>query len=160
MSDIKWPDGLPGPLVESYARDEVIGFRESQVAAGPSYVEPYSDDTPIFHTVTYQFKAGDARRFQLWLRQHKFKFLSPVFDGPIVNEDNKVKFVECRYTADGYPQLLSQSLSGICVYQARMITRKIENLDDELPDIFETMWGVDNGNVDADISLLDEGLNL
>lgn len=160
MATLKWPDNLPGPQIETYSREEIVGFNESFVAAGPSFVEPFTEDAPIFHNVTYQFKEGDARRFQLWLKQNKVRFVSPEFDGPIVNEEQLTSIAECRYTADGYPQLTGKVIGGVYTYSARMITRQIDSIDIDYPTEIEAIWSVSDGDIDAGANKLDEGLNL
>jgi hypothetical protein len=159
MAAIVWPDGLRGPLVSGYSREEIVGFRENDLASGPAFVEVFSEDTPQFHNITYQFKNGDARRFQLWLRENKIKSYSPWFDGPLITEDRSVLAQECRYTSDGYPQLQSKTNNGIHTYTARIITREIINNDDAYATELEALWGVNCGDIDLGGSLLDEGLN-
>lgn len=160
MADLKWPVNLRGPLVESYSREEIVGFRESSVAAGPSYVEPFTEDAPIFHNVTYQFHEGDARRFQLWLKENRVRFLSPVFDGPIVNEERLTSIAECRFTADGYPQLTGKTSGGVYTYSARLITRQIDSIDIDYAEQVESIWHVSDGYIGLGGNKLDEGLNL
>lgn len=159
MADISWVDGLRGPLVSSFSREETVGFREAPLASGPPFVVPFSEDTPQFHNVTYQFKEGDARRFQLWLRENKFKYLSPWFDGPLITEDGSIETQECRFTADGYPQLTGKSVGGLYTYSAQLITREIINNDDDYAESVDAMWGVNNGDIDLGSSIIDEGLN-
>jgi len=159
MSTISWPEKLRGPLVSTYSREEVVGFRENPLAAGPSVIEPFSEDTPQFHNITYQMKQGDARRFQMWLREHKFKTYSPWFNGPIITEDNGQSVQECRYTSSGYPQLTGKSIGGLFSYSAQIITRQLTNGDDAYAESVSTMWFVNNGDINLGISLLDEGLN-
>jgi len=159
MAEIKWPTGLRGPLVSGYSREEVVGFRESELASGPSFVVPFSDDTPQFHNVTYTFKEGDARRFQLWLRANKFKVFSPWFDGPCITEDRSAETQECRFTASGYPQLNSKTIGGIYLYSAQFMTRVIVNNDDANATELEAIWGVNCGDINLGASLLDEGLS-
>jgi|GEM_PF-2415072 len=159
MAVIQWPANLRGPLVSGYSRQEVVGFRENDLAAGPAFVEPFSEDTPQFHDVTYMFKSGDARRFQLWLRENKIKSHSPFFDGPLITEDRSIALQECRYTSDGYPQLTGKSVGGMFTYSARVITREIVNGDDAYTTELEALWGVNCGDIDLGGSLLDEGLN-
>ena len=158
MATISWPANLRGPLISSYSREEVVGFRENNVAAGPAFIEIFSEDTPQFHNVTYQFKSGDARLFQVWLRENKVKSHSPFFDGPIVTEDQSVETQECRFTADGYPQLQSKSIGGIYTYSARLLTREIVNNDDAYAETLETIHGLSCGNIDYGASQLDLGL--
>ena len=158
MADIKWPENLRGPLVSGFSRQEVVGFRENDLASGPAFVEPFSEDTPQFHDITYQLKSGDARRFQLWLRQNKFKFLSPWFDGPLITEDNSIDVQECRFTADGYPQLQSKTVGGLFIYSARILTREIVNRDDLYAESVSAMWYVFCGDINNGSSVLDEGL--
>lgn len=158
MADIQWPTDLRGPLVSGYNREEVAGFRENNLAAGPAFVEPFSEDTPQFHNITYQFKNGDARRFQLWLRENKVKYLSPWFDGPLITEDRSIALQECRFTSDGYPQLQSKSNGGIWTYSARIITREIVNGDDAYATELEALWGVNCSDIDLGASLLDQGM--
>lgn len=159
MGDIVWPTGLRGPLVSNYSRNELVGFLESELTSGPSFVTPVTDDNPVFHNVTYQFKSGDARRFQQFLRVNKFKVLSPWFDGPIIGEDNSVEYQECRFTASGYPQLSSKTIGGIYTYNATILTREIVTNDEDYPTELDALWGVNNGDIDLGASLLDEGLN-
>jgi len=159
MTTISWPEKLRGPLVAGYSREEAVGFRESPVAAGPSFVEPFTDDAPTFHNVTYQFKEGDARRFQLWLKQNKFRFLSPWFNGPIINEERRESTVECRFTADGYPQLQGKTIGGIYTYAARLLTRNVQSTDLDYATEVDAMWATNCGDIDLGSSLLDEGLN-
>jgi hypothetical protein len=160
MAVIQWPTGLRGPLVSGFSREEVVGFRDNPLASGPDWGEPFSDDTPQFHNVSYQFKNGDARRFELWLRENKFKFLSPFFDGPLITEDSSILTQECRFTSDGYPQLQSKSVGGIWTYSARLLTREIVDSDDAYATELESMWGVNCGDINLGNSLLDEGLIL
>ena len=159
MAAIQWPVNLRGPLISGYSREEVVGFRENNLAAGPAFVEPFSEDTPQFHNITYIFKSGDARIFQLWLRDNKVKFLSPFFDGPLLTEDRSILLQECRYTSDGYPQLTGVSIGGVHTYSARLITRELVNGDDAYATELEALWGVNNGDINLGGSLLDEGLN-
>lgn len=157
--DLTWPDGLRGPLINSFNREEVVGFVESNVAAGPSFVTPISDDNPAFHNITYQFKEGDARRFQQFLRVNKVKQLSPWFNGPLITEDRSVEYQECRYTADGYPQLTGKTIGGIYTYSARVLTRDIVTNDELYPDELDALWGVNCGDIDYGANQLDIALN-
>lgn len=159
MADLKWPTNLPGLQVSGFSREEVVGFRENPLASGPAFVEPFSEDTPQFHTITYLFKNGDARRFQLWLRQNKVKFMSPWFDCPLITEDGSVETQECRFTADGYPQLQGKSVGGMWTYSARVISREIVNNDDQYATEVDAIWGVNCGDINLGASLLDEGVN-
>lgn len=159
MAVIQWPEKLRGPLVAGFSREEVVGFLENDLASGPAFITPFSEDTPQFHSLTYQFKQGDARRFQMWLREHKFKFLSPFFDGPIISEDNSVQLQECRFTADGYPQLTGKTTGGLFTYSARVITREIVNIDDDYAESVKSLWYVFCGDINNGASKLDEGLN-
>ena len=158
MADIKWPDGLRGPLVSNYSREEVVGFIESELTAGPAFITPLTDDNPSFHNVTYQLKQGDARRFQQWLRVNKIKTRSPWFDGPLITEDASVEYQECRFTAGGYPQLKSKSVGGIWTYSATLLTREIVTNDEGYETELDSLWGAGNGDIDLSASLLDEGL--
>lgn len=159
MALIKWPVGLSGPMVAGFGREEVVGFRENDLASGPAFIEAFSEDTPQFHTVTYIFKNGDARIFQLWLRENKIKFMSPFFDGPLITEDRSIELQECRFTSDGYPQLVSKSVGGLWTYKAKLLTRSIVNGDDAYAEEIKTMWELNNGNINLGNSLLDEGVN-
>lgn len=159
MANITWPEKLRGPLVSGYSREEVAGFRENPLASGPAWVEPFSEDTPSFHNIQYLMRAGDARRFQIWLREHKMKTYAPWFDGPLITEDNSIDVQECRYTADGYPQLTGKTIGGLFTYSARIITRSIVNRDDLYAEAVSTMWFVSCGDINLGTSLLDEGLN-
>lgn len=159
MASVKWPNGLRGPMVNTYNREEVIGFIESPLASGPSFITPISEDTPQFHNVTYQLREGDARIFQLWLKANKFKYLSPWFDGPLITEDRSVLTQECRFTASGYPQLQGKSVGGIYTYRAQIITREIVSNDDLYSESILAMWEIGNGNVNNASSKIDEGLN-
>jgi hypothetical protein len=158
MADLLWPDNLPGPQVSGFGREEVVGFIESNLASGPSFIQPVSEDTPSFHSVTYKFKNGDARRFQLWLRTNKIKTYSPFFDGPLITEDGSIETQECRFTADGYPQLQSKTNGGIWTYSARLLTREIVNGDDEFATELIAVHGVNCGNINLGNSLLDQGM--
>ena len=158
-TDLNWPDGLPGPQITSFSREEVVGFKESPLATGPSFIEIFSEDTPQFHNVTYLFKSGDARRFQMWLRENKFKSHSPWFNGPLVTEDRSVETQVCRFTASGYPQLTGVSVNGTKTYSAQLLTREIGNNDDDYAESIDAYWSVNNGEIDNGISLIDEGLN-
>ena len=158
MAEVKWPDGLRGPTVAGFSREEVVGFRENDLASGPAFVEPFSDDTPQFHNITYQFKNGDARRFQLWLRDNKIKSRSPFFDGPLITEDKSIETQECRFTSDGYPQLMGKSVGGIWSYSAKLITREIVNGDDEYAEELDAVWGTNCGDINKGNSLLDQGM--
>jgi len=159
MAVIQWPANLRGPLVAGYSREEVVGFRENNLAAGPAFVEVFSEDTPQFHNFTYQFKSGDARRFKLWLREHKMRAYAPWFDGPLITEDRSIELQECRYTSDGYPQFQGRTVGGIHTYTARVITREIVNGDDAYATELEAIWGVNCGDIDLGGSLFDEGMN-
>ena len=159
MADLKWLDGLGGPQINGYSREEVVGFIENDLAAGPAFIEVFSDDTPQFHSVSYIFKRGDARRFEMWLRENKVKSRSPWFDGPIPTPDNTVETQECRFTADGYPQLTGQSSGGTFTYSAKLLTRSIVNNDDDYATEVDAMWGTNNGDINLGSSLLDEGLD-
>lgn len=158
MADIKWPDGLRGPLVSSYSRNEVVGFLESELTSGPSFVTPITDDNPSFHSVTYQLKSGDARRFQQWLRVNRMKTRAPWFDGPLITEDASVEYQECRFTSDGYPQLTGKTIGGIYTYKATLLTREIVTNDEGYETELDALWGVNCGDIDLGASLLDEGL--
>lgn len=158
MADIQWPDGLRGPLVANFSRNEQTGFLESELTSGPSFVTLISDDNPSFHSVTYQFKQGDARRFQQWLRANKIKTQSPWFDGPLVTEDRSVETQECRFISGGYPQLASKAVGGIFTYNATILTREIVTNDEDYETELDSLWGVNNGDIDLGASLLDEGL--
>jgi len=159
MAVIQWPDKLRGPLVAGFSREEVVGFRENELASGPAFIEPFSEDTPSFHNITYLFNNGDARRFQIWLREHKFKFLSPFFDGPLITEDDSVDTQECRYTADGYPQFTGKTVGGLYSYSARVLTRSIVNNDDAYAESVSTLWYVFCTDTNNGASLLDQGMN-
>lgn len=158
MAIIQWPDKLGGPKLAGYSREEVVGFRDSELAAGPAFVEIFSDDTPQFHNVQYLFKQDAARRFERWLRTNKVKSESPWFDGPIPTPDRSVKTQECRFTADGYPQFTGISDGGVYSYSARLLTREIVNNDDEYGDVFDIMFDLSCGNVNWGVSKLDEGI--
>lgn len=160
MASIQYPDNLRGPLVSEYSRDEVVGFVEENVAAGPSFVTPISEDTPQFHTLTYRFKRGDARRFESWLKQNQMKFKSPWFNGPIIHPDFAAQEAqECRYLSDGYPQLTGVSVGGLFTYTARVITRSIVTQDDDYPTELDALHGVNCGNINSGANDLDIGFN-
>lgn len=159
MATIKWPAGLRGPLVSNFSRSETVGYIDAELSSGPSFVVPISDDNPSFHSVSYIFKSGDARIFQQWLRTNNFKIFSPWFDGPLVTEDQSVETQECRFTADGYPQLTGKTVGGLYTYSATILTREIVTNDDLYPTELEALWGVGCGDIDLSASLLDEGLN-
>lgn len=159
MADINWPTGLRGPLVANYSRNEIVGFLEPELTSGPSFVTPITDDNPQFHNVTYQFKSGDARRFQQWLRVNRFKTLSPWFNGPLITEDSSVETQECRFIADGYPQLSAKTIGGIYTYNATILTREIVTNDELYETELDALWGVNCGDIDLGASLLDEGLS-
>ena len=156
--ELTWPDGLPSPLLGNYSRDEVEGFSESELSAGPSFVVPITDDTPTFHGVSYTMKTGDARRFQQFLRVNKFKTKSPWFNGPLPSNDGSTKMQECRFISGGYPQLSGTTSGGVCTYNATIMTREIVTDDEGYETELDAYWGVGNGDIDLSISLLDEGL--
>lgn len=159
MTDLSWPTGVPGPQISSMSRTEVVGFKESDLASGPSFVEAFSDDTPQFHSVSYIFTRGEARLFQLWLRENKVKVFSPWFVGPLSTEDSNIKTQTCRFTSDGYPQLTGQTLSGLHSYSATLLTRAIENGDDAYSEVVKSAANATDGNIDLTASALDKGLN-
>ena len=159
MTTLNWLNGLPGPQVSSFSTSEVVGFKESPLAAGPAFIEVFSEDTPQFHNVTYLFKSGDARRFKMWLRANKFKSHSPWFNGPIITEDRSVETQVCRYTAEGFPQFKGVTIGGLHSYSAKLLTREIVNNDDDYAESIDAMWYANNGDIDNGASLLDEGLN-
>lgn len=139
MADISWPTGLRPAIRASKSRDEVVGFRESPVTSGPSFIEPFSDDTPIFYNVQFIFTKGGARAFQSWLRLHRMKTLAPFFDFPLVIEDPNVATQEARFLLDGYPQLTAET-GGTFTYSAQMLIRKIIS-EDEAHDEFILQLG-------------------
>ncbi len=129
MANISWPNGLRPAIKASKSRDEVEGFRESPVTSGPSFIEPFSDDTPVFYSVQFILTKGEARAFQSWLRLNRIKTLSPFFDFPLVIEDPNVATQEARFILGGYPQLTGDTGSTF-TYSAQMLIRKIVSEDE------------------------------
>ncbi len=129
MATINWPTGLRPSLKASKSRDEVIGFRESPPSVGPSFVEPFSDDTPVFYDISLTFSKSEARAFQSWLRLHKMKTNAPFFNFPLVIEDPNVANQEARFLLDGYPQLTGET-NYTFSYSARILIRKIVTQDE------------------------------
>ncbi len=140
---ITWPENLRPALRASKSRQETVGFRESPVTSGPSFVEPLSEDNPEFYDVSFIFTPQEARVFQAWLRVHRMKTLAPFFMFPIVIEDPNVDNQEARFTVDGYPQLTSNN--SLFTYSARLLIRNVESLDLE-NDEFILKLGIATGN--------------
>lgn len=134
MATITWPAGLRPALKATKSRNEIVGFRESPVTSGPSFIEPFSDDTPVFYSVSFTFTKGEARAFQSWLRINKVKTNSPFFTFPLLVEDPNVESQEARFTLNGYPQLNSET-NSMFSYSAEILIRKIIT-EDELHDDF------------------------
>ncbi|MDB4306026.1 hypothetical protein N9980_00505 [bacterium] len=128
MADIKWPVGLRPSLRASKSRQEVVGFRESQPTVGPSFIEPFSEDTPSFYDVEFIFTTGEARTFQAWLAFHQMKTYAPFFDFPLVIEDPNVDTQEARFLLDGYPKLTGNNV--LYKYSAKLLIRKLDRPDD------------------------------
>lgn len=133
MATIDWPTGLRPALKASKSRDEVVGFRESPVTVGPSFIEPFSDDTPVFYDIEFFFTKDEARAFQSWLRIHRIKTNSPFFNFPLAIEDPNVDTQEARFILDGYPQLKSES-NYTFSYSARILIRNIVTEDEDHDD--------------------------
>jgi hypothetical protein len=129
VADINWPTGLRPSIKASKSRDEIVGFRESPVTSGPSLIEPFSDDTPVFYSVQFIFTKDEARAFQSWLRINRIKTNSPFFNFPLLIEDPNVDTQEARFTLDGYPQLVSET-NSIFTYSGRILIRKIISEDE------------------------------
>jgi hypothetical protein len=160
MADIKWPTKLRGFLISNYSREETVGFREGDLTSGPSFVEPFSDDTPYFHNVTLQLRQSDARVFQAWLKAYQFKLLSPEFAAPLLNEDGETITQDCRFTSDGYPQLQSVTVGGVYTYNAKLIAREHITIDDGYEQAILTMYQIGDGDIDWASSVLDQAVNL
>ena len=129
MADINWPVGLRPSIKASKSREEVVGFRESPVTSGPSFIEPFSEDTPVFYNVEFIFNKNESRAFQSWLRVNRMKTNAPFFDFPILIEDPNTSTQEARFTLNGYPQLRSET-NAIFTYSARILIRKIIAADE------------------------------
>lgn len=130
MAAIDWPKGLRPALKASKSRNEIVGFRESPVTSGPSFIEPFSDDTPVFYNVQFTFTKDEARAFQSWLRIHRMKTNAPFFNFPMLIEDPNVLTQEARFTLSGYPQLNSET-TYTYTYSAEILIRKIVTEDDD-----------------------------
>ncbi len=130
MATIDWPKGLRPSIKSAKSRSEVVGFRESPVTVGPSFIEPFSDDTPVFYDIQFIFTKDEARAFQSWLRIHRMKTNAPYFNFPLVIEDPNVKAQEARFILDGYPQLTSET-NYTFSYSARILVRKIITEDED-----------------------------
>lgn len=130
MATINWPAGLRPSLKSSKSRDEVVGFRESPVTSGPSFVEPFSEDTPVFYNVGFTFTKDEARAFQSWLRINRIKTMSPFFNFPLVIEDPNVENQEARFTLEGFPQLTGET-GFTFTYSAQLLIRNLTVEDEE-----------------------------
>lgn len=155
---IDWPSGLRPSVKASKDREETVGFRESPVTSGPSFIEPFSEDTPVFYNVQFVFTKGEARAFQSWLRAHRMKTRAPFFNFPLVIEDPNTENQQARFTLGGYPQLTGDT-NATFTYSARILIRTLET-DDEEHDEFILKLGESTGFIqDAFLSDLDKVLN-
>lgn len=158
MATINWPTGLRPSIKASKSRDEVVGFRESPVTSGPSFIEPFSEDTPVFYNVEFIFTKNEARAFQSWLRVNRMKTNAPFFNFPILIEDPNVDTQEARFTLDGYPQLRSET-NAIFTYSARILIRKIVSEDEAHDDFILQLSELTGYMADSWMSDFDRVLN-
>lgn len=158
MATIAWPNGLRPSLKASKSRNEVVGFRESPVTSGPSFIEPFSDDTPVFYDINFTFTKDEARAFQSWLRIHRMKTNAPFFTFPLLIEDPNVDGQEARFTRDGYPQLRTETNFSFS-YSAKILIRKIVTEDEAHDDFILELSEATGFNSGAWTSTLDIVLN-
>ena len=158
MADIDWPKGLRPSLKATKSRNEVVGFRESPVTSGPSFIEPFSEDTPVFYNVEFLFTKSEARAFQSWLRINRMKTNAPFFNFPLTIEDPNVDGQEARFTLDGYPQLRNETNFSFG-YSARILIRKIITEDEEHDDFILQLSEATGYMADSWMSDLDRVLN-
>lgn len=128
MADIQWPAGLRNSIVAAKRVDRPGGFREVSVAAGPAFVEPFSDDTPTFFDVTFRFTRTEARVFDAWIFLHKHNTEAPFFDFPIVIPDSQNPEQEARFVGRP-PQRVAQAQQTY-TYQGRILVRQIASIDE------------------------------
>lgn len=131
MATVSWPSGLKTCITEAKQRREVVGFLESPVSSGPSYVELFSDDTPTTWDITFVFNRSQAMAFQAWLRQYEIKTTAPFFDSFPIQIEEGLYEQEFRFTSDGYPQCTGQS-GNVFTYTATVLARAISNPYDGL----------------------------
>lgn len=135
MATINWPTNLRPALKASKSRSQTVGFRESSPTVGPSFVEPFSDDTPTIYNIQFTFTKGEAAAFQSWLRINQIRFLSPFFNFPLKIEGlTQAATQEARFTVSGYPQLTSET-NAIFTYSAQILIRSLD-IPDEAYDEF------------------------
>lgn len=127
---IDWPMGLKPSIRATKSREETVGFREAPVTSGPSFIEPFSNDTPVFYDVQFIFEKGGARAFQSWLRINRMITNAPFFNFPIVIEDPNVETQQARFTLEGYPQLIGET-GYTFTYAATLLIRNIVTEDED-----------------------------
>jgi hypothetical protein len=139
MADLDFPLQLRGELRASKRVSQVPSFRASDPSAGPFYVEPLTDDTPVTYDVEFKYTAGEAISFEAWVNSPMYcdKGRNP-FNMPI-ELPGGVFVQEAQFLPDGVPSRPVSQQGRIFTYRATMIVRKLNNpWEDELAE-----WAVE-----------------
>lgn len=130
-----WPKQLPAATRDSKRREEVQGYRFSDVAAGPPISELYTRDTPTFWDVEFTFNQQQANTFMLWLKLNDMRYNPKEFEMPIQMEEG-VTTQKVRFLA--YPQ--GTQTGSIWRYQARIVARSTKSAYDKCPEGAAYIW--------------------
>lgn len=158
MADIQWPKALRNSIKSAKVWDRAGGARMNDQATGPSFVEPYSDDTPTFVTVEFRFTRDEARVFDAWVQFHKMNLLLPLFDFPIELPDTNATTQECRW--ESRPAQRTGQENQVYTYQGNLLIRRVQSADLDNPEAILAIGRVSgNRDLDRNMSLIDIALN-
>jgi hypothetical protein len=129
MATVNWPTSLRNAIQQGKSRSIGSAFRQADPAAGPPFVERFTDDEPVFYDFQLRFNRIEALVFFSWFRDplNADKGLAE-FNFPFEAEWGDVE-EDARFTSDGVPQLVSQ-VGGISTYSARVVIREFTTQPD------------------------------
>ena len=156
MATVNYPATLRGPIQANKRRNQVAGYRQADPAGGPPYFERFSDDVPTVWDFSLRFNRGDAAYFWSWLKSRSHADNGNAwFNMNLSTEFGLQATHECHFTADGFPQLSSET-RDVLTYNCSVIARVIGDTPDPQTVIsFNEVYG---GNP-ASASLLDVIVN-
>lgn len=159
MATVDFPSFLRPMIKASKSREQAAAFRQSNPFSGEPYIESLTDDTPVIYDCQFKFGGRDKSVFWQWFNDPDYCDKGrAAFNMPISVEGGDMVMQECRFLANGTPQLISED-AGVFTYSARIIVRQLQDPDNGYAAELIAL-GELGGDIEQTLYLLDLGINI
>lgn len=132
---IPYPDWLPLSQRASKNRTIQTPYRSDQPAVGNPIFQPMTDDLAVTWSVSWKFTLQQERAFWQWIRSDKYLNNGNNWFSMLIDLGGSgLQLQELHFTSDGLP-VQSSIDGGVVTWTGNVITRAMNNTDDQYDDI-------------------------